>query len=252
MKSIIPLILISLIIAACTTRPPETDNRYPVEIIDDKYLVEKTNEESKNIFAMESAIIEKNRERLALEKKINTQVKLQAETEKELERLKEENKALKDQIRSYGKSKKNAANLKSKKTALGKNENQIKEITALLQYRQLENDYHEAELNLINAELAVYIAELRLEESKIATIYRDKRRKEQEENKEENKDEKKEEKKASLPRISAQTDPDNKYGYKRFSKYLNKAEKDRTKAEAIYKETEKKYLDAKEAIGELN
>ena len=58
--------------------------------------------------------------------------------------------------------------------------------------------------------------------------------------------------KASLPRISAQTDPDNKYGYKRYSKNLDKAEKDRTKAEARFKETEKKYLEAKEAIGELN
>ena len=231
MKRTIPFILISLIIAACTTMPAQ---------IDDKYLVEKTDAESKNIFAMENRIIEKNKEKQALEKKFNDQAKLPSETERELKLLRDENKILKDQISLYEKNK-DTANLEAKNTQLSENENQINTKTALLQYQQMENNYYEAEINLRNAELAKYIAELNLEKSKIAAEYRDKHELTEPEEDE-----------GFFSKIFSKKDPDDKYGYKEYSKYLDKTEKDRVKAETKNKEAEKKYLDAKTALEKLS
>ena len=233
-KKTIPLILISLIIAACTTTTA------PVEIeIDEKYLTEKTNDDSKNIFAIENRIIETHREKLALEKKLIDQAKLPAETEKELKLLRDENKILKDQISLYEK-KKNAANLEAKKTQLKKNEIQIEESTALLQFQQAENKYIEADINLKNAELAKDIAELKFEKSKIAAEYLDK----YEITPNEDKD--------SSSKKSVKKDPEDKYGYKKYSENLDKTEKHRVKVETKYQEAEKKYLDAKAALEKFN
>jgi len=231
MKRTIPLILISLIIAACTTMPAE---------IDDKYLAEKTDAESRNIFAMENRIIEKNKERQALEKKLNDQAKLPSETERELKFLRDENKILKDQVSLYERNN-DTANLKAKKIELNENEKQISTKTALLQYQQMENSYNDAELNLRNAELAKYIAELNLEKSKIAAQYRDKHEVDQPEEDE-----------GFFSKIFNKKDPDDKYGYKEYSTYLDKTEKDKTKAETKYKEAEKNYIDAKTAFEKLN
>ena len=230
MKRTIPFIFLALIIAACTTMPPE---------INDKYLAEKTDTESKNLFAMENKIIEKNREKQALQKKIDDNAKLPSETEKELDLLLDENKILKGQIEIYEK-KKDTANLEAKQKQLSENEIQVKEKTALLQYQQTENDYNEAELNLKNAELAKYIAELNLERSKIATVYRDK-----------HKDEEQEEEEGFFSKKFNKKDPDDKYGYKKYSEYLKKTEQDKSKAETKHKEAEKKYLKAKGALDKL-
>ena len=223
MKKTIPFILISLIIAACTTMPAE---------IDDKYLVQKTDAESKNIVAMENRVIEKNKEKQAAEKRLNEQAKLTPETEKELRLLKDENQILKDQISLYEKNR-DTANLEAKKAQLKENENQITIKTALLKYQQTTDNYNEAELDLRNAELAKYIAELNLAKSKIAAEYRDKHEPAEPEEDE-----------GFFSKIFNKKDPNDKYGYKKYGEYLDKTEQDRSKAE-------KKYLDAKASLEKL-
>jgi len=187
---------------------------------------------------MENRIIETNREKQALQKRINDNAKLPSETEKEVKLLRDENKVLKGQIAIYEKNK-DEANLEAKKKQLIENENQLKEKTALLQYQLMENNYNESDLNLKNAELAKYIAELNHEKSKIAAVYRDKN------------EEKQEEEEGFFSKIFNKKDPDDIYGYKKYSEYLNKTEKNRSKAETRYKEDEKKYLEAKEAFEKL-
>ena len=226
MKRTIPLIFLALIITACATMPPE---------INDKYLAEKTDAESKKIFAMENRIIETNREKQVLEKKIYDNAKLPAETEKELNLLQDENKALKKQVAAYEKNN-DTTNLEENKKKLIENENQIKAKTALLQYQQTENEYNNAGLNLRNAELANYIAELNVEKSKIAAVYRDKH---EEEPKEEE---------GFFSRLFNKKDPDDKYEYKQYGEYLDKTEQDKSKAETKYKEVEKNFLEAKKAL----
>ena len=229
MKRTIPLIFVALIIAACTTMPPE---------INDKYLAEKTDAESKNIFAMESKIIETNKDKQAIEQKIYDNAKLPAETEKELNLLQDENDVLKKQIAVYEKNK-DEANLEAKKKQLGENEIQIKAKSALLKYHQMEKNYNDAELELKNAELAKYIAELNVEKSKIAAVYRDKN------------EEPQEEEEGFFSKLFNTKDPDDKYGYKKYSEYLNKTEQNKSKAETKFKEAEKNYLSAKEALEKL-
>ena len=226
MKRIIPLIFLALIIAACTTMPPE---------INDKYLAEKTDAESKNIFAMENKIIETNREKQTLEKKIYDNAKLPEETEKELNLLQDENDVLKKQIAVYEKNK-DEANLEAKKKQLNENEIQIKAKSALLKYQQMQNDYNDTELDLKNAELAKYIAELNVEKSRIAAVYRDKH------------EEVQEEEEGFFSKLFNKKDPDDKYEYKQYGEYLDKTEQDKSKAETKFKEAEKNFLEAKKAL----
>jgi len=229
MKKTIPLILISLIIAACTTKPAEIHEIYEME---DRYFNEMTAAESKNIFAIENKIIATNKERLALEKKLNDQAKRISETEKELKLLKDED--------------------------------QTREMTMLLQHHQAENDYFEAGINLKIAEIAKYIAELKLEKSKIAAEYRDKYEitdpvqdsksssktlnKKDPDGKKDTKD--KDDKKDKNDKED-KDDKNDKYGYKKYAEDLEKKEKNRSKAETKFKEVEKKYLDTKTELEKL-
>lgn len=224
MKKIIPVILFSLIIAACTTMPAE---------IEDKYLTEKTDPQLKAISALEQKIIDKNREKQSSGIRMKETAKLPGKTEEEVKLLEKENDVLKDQIDLYEKNK-DAVNLEAKKIQLAENESKLAGKRALLQYQESEKKLAETENALKNAELAQYIAELNMEKSKIAAVYRDKTEPvtpEAEQN--------------FFSKLFNPKDPNDRYGYKKYSDYLEKKKEEKSKAETEYREAEKKFLNAK-------
>lgn len=234
MKQILPVILLSLMIASCSTMPKE---------IDEKYLTEKTESDTKSVYALEQKIIDKNKEKQAVERKMKEQAKLPAGTEEEIKLLKKENGILKDQVYYYEKNK-DAVNLEAKKAQLIENESSLSKKTALFQYQQSEKNLNEAELDLRNAELAQAIAELNNEKSKIAKIYRDKN--------EPAKPEEKENFFTKLVNKINRKDPDDIYGYKKYDKFLEKKKQETSKAESKYKEAVIKFQDAKLNLEKTN
>lgn len=227
MKRRIPVILLSLMIAACTTMPKE---------IDDKYLADKSETDSKTIFTMEQKIIDKNKEKQAVEDKIKAQPKLPAGIEDEIKLLKDENALLKDEIFFYEEHK-DAVTLEVKKTRLGENEAKLERKTAIVQYNKSERKLFDAELDLRNAELAQNIAELNVEKSKIAAVYRDK-----------NETPKPEAEQNFFSKIFDKKDPNDKYGYKKYNEYLDKKKQETVKSETLYNEAQKKFQEAKSAL----
>jgi hypothetical protein len=217
-------------IAGCTTMPAE---------IEDKYLSEKTEPQSKTIYAFEGKIIEINKEKQSIDKKMKDQAKLPAGTEEEIKLLKEENGLLKDQVYFYEKNK-DAVNLELKKAQLGENETKLAKKTSLLQYNVSEKKLFEAELDLKNAELAQSIAELNVEKSKIAAAYRDKN--------EPAKPQEEENFFTKLVNKISKKDPNDKYCYKKHAEYLEKKKQETSKAETDYREALKKFQDAKTAL----
>ena len=229
MKKILPAVLfsLSLLIGACSTMPAE---------IEDRYLSEKSDAQSANISAIEQKIINKNKEKQGVEIKIKDQAKLPAGTEEEIKLLKEENGLIKDQIYFYEKNK-DAVNIEAKKAQLAENETKLARKTALFQYHQEEKKLFAAELDLKNAELAQYISELNAEKSKIAAEYRDK-----------NEPPKPVEKENFFTKTFNKKDPNDKYGYKKYGEHLEKKKQETAKAEADYREAQKKFQDAKTTL----
>lgn len=230
MKQILPVILLSLMIAACSTMPKE---------IDEKYLAEKTESDTKSVYAIEQKIIDKNKEKQAVERRMKEQAKLPAGTEEEIKLLKKENSILKDQVYYYEKNK-DAVNLEAKKLQLIENESALSKKTALFQYQQSEKNLNEAELDFRNAELAQAIAELNNEKAKIAKIYRDKN--------EPAKPEEKENFFTKLVNKINKKDPDDIYGYKKYDEFLGKKKQGTSKAESKYTEAVIKFQDAKQTL----
>ncbi len=227
MKQILPVIFLSLMIAACSTMPKE---------IDEKYLAEKTDSDTKSVYALEQKIIDKNKEKQSVESRMKEQSKLPAGTEEEIKLLEKENGILKDQVYYYEKIK-DAVNLETKKSQLIENESALSKKRDLFQYQQSEKNLNEAELDLRNAELAQAIAELNSKKSKIAKVYRDK-----------NEPAKPEEKEnfftALLNKINKK-DPDDIYGYKKYDEYLVTKKQETSKAESKHKEAVIKFQEAK-------
>jgi len=230
MKKIIPVILLSLMIAACSTMPKE---------IDEKYLSEKTESDSKLINSLEQKIIDKNKEKQAVESRMKEQAKLPAGSEEGIKLLKKENGILKDQVYYYEKNK-DAVNLEAKKAQLEENESALAKKTALFQYQQSEKNLFDADLELKNAELAQYISELNSEKSKIAKTYRDKN--------EPAKPVKEENFFTKLLNKINKKDPDDTYGYKKYDEFLEKKKQETAEAELKYKEADIKFQSAKAAL----
>ena len=228
-KQIIPVILLTFIAVSCTTMPPE---------IDEKYLTEKTEIQSKTIADYEAKIIDKNKEKQLVEKKTNELTALTIRTEDEIKLIKKENTVLKDQVYLYEKNK-DAVNLEPKKKQLANNETLLSEKSSLLRNQMAEKKFSEAELDLKNAELALLIAEMRYEKSNIATQYRDKN--EPREPKE------KDNYFISLWNKITRKDPNDRYGYNQYGKYMDKMKEEKVKAEEAYREAEKKFLDLKKS-----
>ena len=226
-KQILPVIFISLIVAACTTMPPE---------IEDKYLAEKSDSQSKVIADLEQKIIDKNKEKQAAAKKSNELVRLTIRTEEEITLLKKENTVLKDQVYLYEKNK-DAVNLEPKKKQLAENDAALTKKISMLQYQMAEKKLSETDLELKNAELALLISELGFEKSKIAAEYRDK-----------NEPEKPDKEQNFFTSLFNKKDPKDKYGYKKYGEYMDKKKEEKVKAGAAYREAEKQFLDVKKSM----
>lgn len=230
MKKILPVILLSLIIASCSSMPAE---------IDDRYLSDKTETESKIISSIEQKIIDKYKEKQAVEKKLKEQSVLPSGTGEEIKLLREENDLLKEQVYFYEKNK-DAVNLELKKAQLAENEKKLELKTALLAYQQSEKRLFEAERDLKNAELAQYIAELNVKKSQVAAEYRNK-----------NEPPKPEEKENFFSKLFNSNDPSDRYGYKKYDEYLEKKKQETLYAESGYREADKQYQEAKAALDKI-
>ncbi len=231
MKKFLQLIILSLLLSACTTMPPE---------IEEKYLVQKTGSDSKIINSLEERIIAKNREKQEVDSRIRNLSRTPDTTEDEIKLLKKENGLLKDQIYLYEKNK-DAVNLEAKKKQLADNDAILDKKIAQFNYSQSERKLLETELDLKDAELAVLIAELNNEKSKIAAAYRDK-----------NEPPKPAEKENFFTKLLPKNDPNDKYGYKKYPEYLEKKKQEQSKAETDYREALKKFNETKAALEKLN
>lgn len=233
MKQILPVIFLSLIIAACSTMPKE---------IEDRYLAEKTESDTKSIYSLEQKIIDKNKEKQTVESKMKEQAKLPEMTKEEIKLLEEENDVLKDQVYYYEKNK-DAVNLEAKKIQLLENNSALAKKTALFEYQKSEKNLLEAELGLKTAELAEYISELNSKKSKIAKIYRDKN--------EPAEPEKEDTFFTKLLNKINPKDPDDVYGYKKYDEYLDKKKQETAKALFNYEEADIKFKSAKTALEKI-
>jgi hypothetical protein len=234
MKKFILLFAVSLFISGCISMPGQ---------VDDKYLAEKTENESALIKDIEQKIIDKNKEKQVVEKKLKEVSPLPGQTEDELKLLKKENGLLKDQIDFYTKTK-DAVQLETKQAELKNNETSISRKTALYDFQLAEKEMTEAELEVKNNELSVEIARLNYEKSKIATAYRDKHE-------------------PATPEKSGnfftnflnkfkKNDPEDKYGYKKYDEYYKKQQETLAKSAGKLKEAETKFQNAKEKYNEAN
>ena len=115
MKKFILLFTVSIFISGCISMPGQ---------VEEKYLVEKNENESALIKEIEQKIIDRNKEKQVVEKKLKEISPAPGQTEDELKLLKKENSLLKDQVDFYTKTK-DAVTLESKQSELKNNETAI-------------------------------------------------------------------------------------------------------------------------------
>jgi len=234
MKKLILLFAVSIFISGCISMPGQ---------VEEKYLAEKNDNESALIKDIEQKIIDKNKEKQVVEKRLKEISPAPGLTEDELKLLKKENSLLKDQVDFYTKTK-DAVNLESRQAALKENEAAINKKTAQFNYQCAEKEMTEAELEVKTNELSVEIARLNYEKSKIATVYRDKHE-------------------PATPEDSGnfftkfmkkfkKNDPDDKYGYKQYDEYYKKQQETLAKSAGKLKEAETKFQSAKAKYNEAN
>lgn len=220
-----------IILTGCSSIPG------PVE---ESYLLDKTPAESEKINTLEQKIIEKNKERQTVEKRLKEISPLAPQTEEELKLLKKENAALKEMVNFYSQNK-DAVNLEKKNKELKENEELIEQKTNLFNYQKAETEMTQANLDLKSAELNLLVAELNYEKSKIAARNREKQG-----------DPGNQGGGNFFTNLFSKPDPDDKYGYKKYENYYKKQQEELTKAEKKFKESEKKFLEAKAAFDSKN
>jgi len=208
--------------------------------IDENYLADKTPAETEKLNSLEQKIIEKNKERQAVEKRLKEVSPLAPKTEEELKLLKKENSAIKEMVNFYSQNK-DAVSLEKKNKELKENEELIQKKTLLFNYQSADTEIAKAELELRSAELNLYVAELKYEKSKIAARYREKQG-----------DPGNQSEGNFITNLFNKPDPQDKYGYKQYEVYYKKQQEELAKAEKKFKEAEKKFLDAKSALEAKN
>ncbi len=234
MKKFILLFTVSIFVSGCISMPGQ---------VEEKYLVEKNENESTLIKQIEQKIIDKNKEKQIVEKRLKEISNSPEQTETELKLLKKENGLLKDQVDFYTKTK-DAVNLESRQVALKENEMAISKKNAQFNYQRAEKEMTEAELEVKTNELSVEIARLNFEKSKIATAYRDKH--------EPATPEEKGNFFTNFLKKFKKDDPEDKYGYKKYDEYYKKQHETLAKSAGKLKEAETKFQDAKAKYQESN
>lgn len=220
----IPAILISLAaLTGCTTIP---------EPIEERYLSEKTDSEAKTISGIEHRIISKNKEQQAAEKRL-AELPGQGPVEDEIKALKKENDRLNDAV-DADKKKKDNGRLASDKALLDVNEKKRAAAEARIKFMAAEKKLAESDLNLRKAELAVYVAQLNYEESRVAETYRKKHEPVKEGNSGN-----------FATRLLNKNDSADPYGYKKYQEFYEKQKKELSETEKEHTEIEKAYNEAK-------
>lgn len=229
MKRLLFTIITLTLITGCATIPG------PVA---EKYLADKTEKEAGILEQIETGIIAKNREKQAAEKNLRENSPDIETTETELDLLIRENDLLKDQLELYTSSK-DARNMQIKREEIAENEIKVEKHKNLLEYKKAEKQLLEAEAELKNAELAVLVAQLNYEKAEIAKAYREK-----------NEPAVETEKKGLKGFFSSffKEDPEDRFGYKKYSEHLDKMKKKQEKSLEKYSEAKSAYNAAKKKI----
>lgn len=228
MKKYLLAIIALAFITGCTTLPG------PVE---EQYLADKTESDAARLEQIEKQIISKNREKQVAElnRKENTP---DIENTKEiLNLITRENKLFKDQLELYTRSK-DARNMEIKKEQLAENEEKLERQRRLLKYQESQKTLYDTEAELRNSELAVLVAKLNFEKSKIAEAYREKTEPADED-----------EKKGFFSSIFKR-DKDDRFGYKKYRTHLDKMMKDEEKSLKKYNEAKVSYDAAKKELND--
>lgn len=226
MKKLLFTIITLAFFTGCATLPGA---------IEEEYLVDKTDKDKTLIENLETKIIAKNREKQSAEqtsKEYNPDIE---NTKEELDLLSRENRLLKDQLELYTKSK-DARNIEIKKEQLVENNLKIEKQKNLLNYQEAQKKFLDTSADLKSAELAVLVAQLDYEKSKIANAYREKTEPAQES-----------EKKGFFSSLF-QGDPNDRFGYKKYATHLEKMNKNNETALEKYNKAKSAYEDAKTNI----
>ena len=233
MKKYLLAIIAFTFITGCATLPG------PVE---EQYLADKTEKDSKRLEQIETEIIAKNREKLAAEQNRRENTPDIERTEEELDLLLRENKLLKDQLELYTKSK-DARNIEIKKEELADNDLKIKKHRNLLKYQEAQKNLLAADAELKNAKLAVLVAQLNYEKAEIAKVYREK-----------NEPAVEPEKKGLKGFFSSfsKKDHEDRFGYKKYSVHLEKMKKEQEKSLKKYNEAKAAYDAAEKNLNTLS
>ncbi len=229
MKKLLFTIILLTLITGCATIPG------PVA---EQYLADKTENDAERLEQIETKIIAKNREKLTAEQNQRENTPDIERTEEELDLLLRENKLLKDQLELYTKSK-DARNMETKREELSENNLKIEKHMNLLKYQESQKNLLEAEAELKNAQLSVLVAQLNYEKAEIAKAYREK-----------NEPAVETEKKGLKGFFSSlfKKDPEDRFGYKKYSVHLEKMKKEQEKAMKKYNEAKAAYDDAEKNL----
>jgi len=226
MRKLIFAIMALTFITGCTTLPGPVDERY---------LAEKTDNDAARLEMIEKEIISKNREKQAAEQNRKENTPDIENTKKVLSLITGENRLLKDQLELYTRSK-DARNMEIKKEQLAENEEKLERQKKLLKYEESQKNLYDTEAELRNAELAVLVAKLNFEKSKIAEAYREKT-----EPVDEN------EEKGFFSKIFKR-DSSDRFGYKKYRTHLDKMKKNEGKSLKRYNKAKAAYDASKKEL----
>ncbi len=228
MKKYLLAIIAFAFITGCTTLPG------PVQ---EQYLADKTESDAARLEQIESKIITKNREKQAAEENRKENTPDIENTKEVLNLITRENKLFKDQLELYTKSK-DARNIELKRQQLEENEEKLERQRRLLKYEESQKSLYDSEAELRNRELAVLVAKLNFEKSKIAEAYREKTEPADED-----------EKKGFFSSLFKR-DKDDRFGYKKYRTHLEKMKKEEEKSLQKYNEAKAAYDASKKELNE--
>ena len=156
-------LLITILFTGCVTMLPQ---------VKDEFLAGKTKEQEEVLFKLEDQIVEINKQKAGIEKKINISKQLKKVNESEYPYQK-------NKLNYYTENQElyiltgNAAKMAQTGNDLKKIELDIKLNLLMNEYVSYLKSYHQSSLDLNYAELSAKIAELSYEKSKIAAAYID-------------------------------------------------------------------------------
>ena len=228
MKKYLLAIIAFAFITGCTTLPG------PVQ---EQYLADKTESDAARLEQIETEIIAKNREKQAAEQNRKENTPDIENTKEVLNLITRENKLFKDQLELFTKSK-DARNMEVKREQLEENEEKLERQRRLLKYEESQKNLYDSEAELRNRALAVLVAKLNFEKSKIAEAYREKTEPVDED-----------EKKGFFSSL-LNRDKDDRFGYKKYRTHLEKMKKEEEKSLKKYNEAKAAYDASKKELNE--